>query len=163
MVTAPGKRRAGDPNLRDRLYELLEHDHLPRSVGSRFAGLIIVIIVVDVMAMVLASVPDLDARFGLLFTVVEVAAVMAFALEYLARIWSVAGHSPRDVTPARARLDYALSSLGVIDLMAFLPSAVALSIGDRSALVLFGMLPFLKLVRYSPALRSLLAALYGVG
>ncbi len=160
MVTAPGKRRAGDPNLRDRLYELLEHDHLPRSVGSRFAGLIIVIIVVDVLAMVLASVPDLDARFGLLFTVVEVAAVMAFALEYLARIWSVAGHSPRDVTPARARLDYALSSLGVIDLMAFLPSAVALSIGDRSALVLFGMLPFLKLVRYSPALRSLLAALY---
>jgi voltage-gated potassium channel len=160
VVTAPGKRRAGDPNLRDRLYELLEHDHLPHSVGSRFAGLIIVIIVVDVLAMVLASVPDLDARFGLLFTVVEVAAVMAFALEYLARIWSVAGHSPRDVTPARARLDYALSSLGVIDLMAFLPSAVALSIGDRSALVLFGMLPFLKLVRYSPALRSLLAALY---
>ena len=32
--------------------------------------------------------------------------------------------------------------------------------GDRSALVLFGMLPFLKLVRYSPALRSLLAALH---
>ena len=110
--------------------------------------------------MVLASVPELDARFGLLFTVVEVAAVMAFALEYVARIWSVAGHSLRDMTPARARLEYALSSLGIIDLLAFLPSAVALIIGDRPTLVLFGMLPFLKLVRYSPALRSLLAALY---
>jgi voltage-gated potassium channel len=33
-------------------------------------------------------------------------------------------------------------------------------VGDRSALVLFGMLPFLKLVRYSPALRSLLSALH---
>ena len=52
------------------------------------------------------------------------------------------------------------SSLGIIDLLAFLPSAVALIVGDRQALVLFGMLPFLKLVRYSPALRSLLAALY---
>src|SRR3954463_5355305 len=43
--------------------------------------------------------------------------------------------------------------------MAFLPSAIALTMGDRSALVLFGMLPFFKLVRYSPAMRSLLAAI----
>jgi len=157
---APGKRRASDPDLRDRLYELLEHGHLPHSGGSRFAGLIIFIVVVDVLAMVLASVPEFDARYGLLFTVIEIAAVLAFALEYLARLWSVAGHSLQAATPARARLEYALSSLGIIDLMAFLPSAIALSIGDRKAVVLFGMLPFLKLVRYSPALRSLLAALY---
>src|SRR3954463_12160844 len=44
--------------------------------------------------------------------------------------------------------------------MAFLPSAIALTMGDRSALVLFGMLPFFKLVRYSPAMRSLLAAVH---
>jgi len=41
-----------------------------------------------------------------------------------------------------------------------LPGGIALIAGDRHALVLFGMLPFLKLVRYSPALRSLLAALH---
>jgi voltage-gated potassium channel len=160
VVTAPGKRGASDPDLRDRLYELLEHSHLPYSVGSRFARLIIFIIVVDVLAMILASVPELDARFGLLFKVVEIAAVLAFALEYLARLWSVAGHSLRAVTPAQARVEYALSGLGIIDLMAFLPSAIAMTVGDRSTLVLFGMLPFLKLARYSPALRSLLAALY---
>lgn len=160
MGGAPDQRRVGDPDLRDRLYELLEHGHLPHSGGSRFAALIIVIVVVDVLAMVLASVPEFDTRFGLLFTVIEVAAVLAFALEYLARLWSVAGHSLRHVAPARARLEYALSGLGIIDLMAFLPSALALSVGDRKTLVLFGMLPFLKLVRYSPALRSLLAALY---
>ena len=51
-------------------------------------------------------------------------------------------------------------SLGIIDLLAFLPSAIALIIGDTTALVLFGMLPFLKLVRYSPAMRSLLSALH---
>jgi voltage-gated potassium channel len=160
VVTAPGKRGASDPDLRDRLYELLEHSHLPYSVGSRFARLIIFIIVVDVLAMILASVPELDARFGLLFKVVEIAAVLAFALEYLARLWSVAGHSLRAVTPAQARVEYALSGLGIIDLMAFLPSAIAMTVGERSTLVLFGMLPFLKLARYSPALRSLLAALY---
>src|SRR4051794_27899961 len=149
-----------DPDLRDRLYELLEHDHLPHSVGSRFAQLIVAIIVLDVLAMILASVPEFDATFGWLFTSIEVLAVVAFALEYLARLWSVVGHSLRAMTPGRARLEYAFSSLGIIDLMAFLPSAVALTVGDRHALVLFGMLPFLKLVRYSPALRSLLAVLH---
>jgi voltage-gated potassium channel len=160
LATVPGKRAIGDPDLRDRLYELLEHDHLPHSVGSRFAQLIVAIIVLDVLAMILASVPEFDASFGWLFTSMEVLAVVAFALEYLARLWSVVGHSLRAVTPARARLEYVFSSLGIIDLLAFLPSAVALVAGDRHTLVLLGMLPFLKLVRYSPALRSLLAALH---
>jgi voltage-gated potassium channel len=160
VATVPVKGANTDPDLRDRLYELLEHDHLPRSAGSRFARLIVVLVVVDVLAMILASVPELDARFGLMFTVVEAAAIAAFALEYLARLWSVVGHSLRVMTPAQTRLEYALSGLGVIDLLAFLPSAVALTVGDRSTLVLFGMLPFLKLIRYSPALRSLLAALH---
>jgi voltage-gated potassium channel len=105
-------------------------------------------------------VPEFEAGFGWLFTSIEVAAVVAFALEYLARLWSVVGHSLRHVTPARARLEYAFSSLGIIDLMAFLPSAIALTVGDSPALALFGILPFFKLVRYSPALRSLLAALH---
>nr|MBA2398377.1 ion transporter [Bradyrhizobium sp.] len=160
MANVPGKRAVGDPDLRDRLYELLEQDHLPHSLGSRFARLIVAIIVIDVLAMIFASVPEFDATLGWLFTTIEIAAVIAFALEYLARTWSVAGHSLRDMTPTRARLEYACSSLGVIDLLAFLPSAIALVAGDRHALVLFGMLPFLKLVRYSPALRSLLSALH---
>ena len=160
MATVPDKRAISDPDLRDRLYELLEHDHLPHSVGSRFVRLIVVIIVLDVLAAILASVPEYDEKFHRLFTTVEVAAVMAFALEYLARIWSIVGHSLRDMTPMRARLEYALSALGIIDLLAFLPSTIALIMRDRHALVLFGMLPFLKLVRYSPALRSLLAALH---
>ena len=52
------------------------------------------------------------------------------------------------------------SSLGLIDLLAFLPASVALLVGDRTMLVLLGVLPFFKLVRYSPAMRSLLAALH---
>jgi voltage-gated potassium channel len=160
VATVPGKRAISDPDLRDRLYELLEHDHLPHSVGSRFVRLIVAVIVVDVLAMILASVPELDAKFGPSFTVIEVGAVVVFALEYLARLWTVVGHSLRDMTPMQARIEYALSALGLIDLLSFLPAAIALAIGDRWVLVLFGMLPFLKLVRYSPALRSLLAALH---
>jgi voltage-gated potassium channel len=153
-------RRLNDPDLRDRLYELLEHDHLPASVGSRFVRLIIGVIILDVLAMVLASVPEFDARFGTLFTVVKVGAVVVFGLEYSGRLWSVVGHSPKKLSPARDRIDYALSSLGIIDLLAFLPASIALLAGNRPTLVLFGMLPFFKLVRYSPAMRSLLSALH---
>ncbi len=160
MAAAPGKRSSNNPDLRDRLYELLEHDHLPHSVGWRLARLIIALIVLDVLAMILASVPEFYASFGTLLTAIEITAVVAFAVEYLARLWSVVGHSLHAVSPARARLEYAFSILGIIDLMAFLPSSIALTVGDRHALMLFGMLPFLKLVRYSPALRSLLAVLH---
>jgi voltage-gated potassium channel len=154
------RRRLNDPDLRDRLYELLEHDHLPYSIGSRFVRLIIAIIIIDVLAMILASVPEFDARFGGLFTVIKIGAVAVFALEYAARLWSVAGHSPRKLSPSRDRLEYVFSSLGIIDLLAFLPASMALIAGSRSTLVLFGVLPFFKLVRYSPAMRSLLSALH---
>ena len=156
MAILPRKKRLNDPNLRDRLYELLEHDQLPYSAGSRFAQLIVCIIIIDVLAMILASVPELDARFGTLFTVVKVGAVLVFALEYAARLWSVAGHLPRKLSPVQDRIDYALSGLGIIDLLAFLPASIALVAGQRSLLMLSGVL----LVRYSPAMRSLLAALH---
>jgi voltage-gated potassium channel len=149
-----------NPHLRDRLYALLEHDHVPYSFGSRFVRLTVVIIVLDVLAMIFASVPEIDAKLGPLFTTIEVIAVVAFGLEYFARLWTIVGHSIRDLTAMQARLGYVFSALGIIDLLSFLPSGIALIAGDRIALVLTGMLPFLKLVRYSPALRSLLSAIY---
>src|SRR5262249_40713747 len=81
VATVPGEPARSDPNLRDRLYELLEHDHLPYSVGSRFVRLIVAIIILDVLAMIFASEPEIDARFGKLFTIIEIGAVLAFGLE----------------------------------------------------------------------------------
>src|SRR3977135_1446827 len=92
----------------------------PHSAGSPFFRLIIAVIMLDVLAMVLASVPEFDARFGWLFTLVKITAVAVFALEYAARLWSIIGHSPRKLTPLQDRIEYAVSALGVIDLLAFL-------------------------------------------
>ena len=154
------RRKLSDPNLRDRLYELLEHDHPTYSVGSRFVELIVFVIVVDVTAMILASVPEIDARFGAWLTAVKIGALCVFALEYAARLWTVAGHTPRKLSPLRDRLGYVFSSLGIIDLLAFLPASVALVAGSRRTLAVLGVLPFFKLVRYSPAMRSLFAAIH---
>ena len=144
-----------------RVYDLLEHDNIPHTASARLAHLIIAIVIVNVSVMVLASVPEINARFGRLLMAVEIASLAIFALEYAARLWSVAGHAPvREMSPWRARLDYATSSLGIIDLLSVLPSGVALLGNQRPMLVMVGMLPFFKLVRYSTAMRSLLAAVH---
>lgn len=160
MSTVPRGRGLRDPNLRDRLYELLEHDPLAYSVGSRFIQLIIGVVVLNVAAMIFASVPELDARFGTLFAGIAVLAVIVFALEYAARLWTVAGHTQGKGSALADRLGYAFSALGIIDLMAFLPAGIVLATGRHATLAALGVLPFFKLIRYSPAMRSLLAAVH---
>ena len=160
MRLVPRGRGLSDPNLRDRLYELLEHDPLAYSIGSRFIQLIIGVIVLNVAAMVLASVPELDAQFSTLFSAITILAAVVFALEYVARLWTVAGHTPRKGSPLSDRLGYVFSALGIIDLMAFVPAAIVLVTGRHATLAALGVLPFFKLIRYSPAMRSLLAAVH---
>ncbi|AWM02216.1 cyclic nucleotide-gated ion channel [Bradyrhizobium amphicarpaeae] len=160
MRPVPRERGLRDPDLRDRLYELLEHDPLAYSAGSRFIKFIIGVIVLNVVAMILASVPELDAQFGTLFSVVTALAAMVFALEYLARMWTVAGHTQRKGSALSDRFGYVFSTLGIIDLMAFLPASVVLATGRHATLAALGVLPFFKLIRYSPAMRSLLAAVH---
>src|SRR6516225_3331452 len=150
MRLVPRGRGLRDPDLRDRLFELLEHDPLAYSAGSRFIQLIIGVIVLNVAAMILASVPELDEQFGTLFSAVTILSVIVFALEYAARLWTVAGHTPRKGSALADRFGYAFSALGIIDLMAFLPAAIVLATGKRSTLVALGVLPFFKLIRYSP-------------
>jgi voltage-gated potassium channel len=152
-------RRPHDPDLRDRLYELLEHDQQGHVAGARFIRLIVLVIALDVSAMTLASVPEFDARHGVIFTAIKCGAIAVFALEYAARLWTVAGHTPRKSSALADRLGYVFSSLGIIDLLAFLPASIVLFVGSRQTLAVLGMLPFFKLVRYSPAMRSLLAAI----
>lgn len=156
----PRGRGLRDPDVRDRLYDLLEHDPLAYSAGSRFIQLIIGVIVLNVTAMILASVPELDAQFGALFAGITILSVLVFALEYAARLWTVAGHTPRQRSALADRLSYAFSALGIIDLMAFLPAAIVLATGRHATLAALGVLPFFKLIRYSPAMRSLLAAVH---
>jgi voltage-gated potassium channel len=139
---------------------MLEHDPLAYSVGSRFIQLIIGVIVLDVVAMILASVPELDAQFGMLFSAITILSVIVFALEYAARLWTVAGHTQRTASALSDRLSYVFSALGIIDLLAFLPAAIVLAMGRHATLAALGVLPFFKLVRYSPAMRSLLAAVH---
>jgi voltage-gated potassium channel len=148
--------------LRFRCYELLEQGAVGDR-GSRLVdALIILLIMVSLLAVALESVPALAQRYHALFIAIEAVALVAFTVEYGLRLWVAVEHPLyRHLPPARARLTYAASGSAIIDLVAVLPFWFAWVLPQEfQILLLFRVVRFLKLGRYSPAIRSLLDALY---
>lgn len=147
--------------LRRTVYELLEQGPVGARRTRVVSRLIILLIVVNLVAAALESVPTLEARYGRWFAVIEWLSLAVFTAEYLARLWVAAEHAPdRHLPPARARLKFVLSAEGLIDLLAVLPFWLAIFFAlDLRFLLVFRVVRFLKLARYSPAMRSLIEAL----
>src|SRR5215831_11378392 len=149
-------------DLRRRLYEILEHGAIGDRAGLIVGRLIVVLIVVNLVAMTLDSVPALQAQYEPLFTAIELLSLVLFTIEYGLRVWVAVEHVPhRPSSERKARWKFITSPLGMVDLLAVLPFWLALVLPiDLRVLLVFRMARFLKLARYSPAMRSLLDALY---
>ena len=106
--------------------------------------------------------PEIGARYAFGFAAIEIFSLVVFSVEYALRLWVAVEHGPhRHLNALRARLKYALSPSGVIDLIAVLPFWFALVLpDDLRLLVVFRIVRFFKIARYSPAMRSLLDVLY---
>ncbi len=152
--------RAGE--LRHRLYEIMEHGTIGDRTGLVVGRLIALLVVVNLVAMTLESVPAFEARYTALFTAIELLSLVVFTIEYGLRIWAAPEHAPyRHLSAYQARRRFIFSALGLIDLMAVLPFWFAFLLpADLRGLLVLRMVRFLKLARYSPAMRSLLDALY---
>ena len=94
--------------------------------------------IVSILTIVIETVPELS-RFHLWFLVVEWVAVIFFALEYIARLWS-----------SKQPLGYAFSFFGIVDLVAILPTLLGLGNFSflKSARVI-RIVRFLRLIRIS--------------
>lgn len=145
-----------------RLFEVLEIGGVSDRTARLVEWTIILMVVVNVTAAVLATVPSLAATHGTLFVGIEAGTVFFFALEYGLRLW-VAPLQPALVRqpPWRARLAFLRQPLAVVDLLAILPPVIGVLFGleDAGIAVAFRLLRFLKLARYSPGIRSLAAAI----
>jgi len=155
---------------RSRAHDLLA-DHGPASAARRTATLIILLAVAAAAAAgMFDTLPDLGSGARTLVRAAGAGAAAVFVLEYLLRLW-VAPEQDPTARPAAARRAYALSFLGIVDLLVALPAALSLAglvdgiVGD-----LAGLLALVKLARYMRGLslvagvfhnesRSLLAAL----
>ena len=86
------------------------------------------------------------------------ASSVCFGLEYAARLWTADLVHP-DASPASARMRYALSPMGIIDLLAFAPGLLVLFVPVSSPMLnaarIVRLVRLIKLSRYMRDLRSI--------
>ena len=156
MSTAP----LNHPELsfRRKVYEAIEVGRGDDGVSRYFDVTIMALILLNVAAVVLESVPAYGAAYGAEFEAFNVFSVAVFTVEYLLRLWT-AVEVPflRRYPPWKARLKMAATPALIIDLLAILPYYLQAIIGiDLRMLRVLRLLRFLKLSRYSPALHTLM-------
>ncbi|MBB3771472.1 voltage-gated potassium channel [Angulomicrobium tetraedrale] len=148
---------------RRRCYEVLERDSLRDRLAERVNRALIVLIVVNVVAAVLETVPSLALRDQVLFRAFEIFSLAIFSLEYGLRVW-VAPEDPRyrGMSATSARLRHMRTPAALVDLVAWLPFLLSASLGfNLRTLAVLRLLRFVKLARYSPGMQSLLEVLHG--
>lgn len=161
-AAAPDAHGPQSPGLRLRLHDILEHGTVGSSVSRAINAGLVALILVGVAAVVLESVPAYAQRHGSLFFAIEIVSLVVFTAEYLLRLWIAGAHDARiGESPRNAKIAYATSFAGIVDLLAVLPFWIVLFVPfDLRVVRVFRVFRFLKLARYSPGVRSLLDALH---
>lgn len=144
-------------SLRQRVHDILEYASEFDPVSRVVNLFLVTLIVLNVAAFAAATVPELDAAYGPAFEAFNVFSVIIFTVEYALRIWScIEVPLLHPLAPWRARLQFALRPLQVIDLLAIAPFYLSFLVAlDLRVLRVFRLFRFLKLARYSPALVAL--------
>jgi len=143
----PGRR-----HWRQRLYQVVFRADTP--AGLAFDIAVLVAILASVGVVVLDSVPSWHQRFGSWFLLAESFFTTMFVIEYVVRLLSV-----------RRPLAYATSFFGVVDLIALLPTLLALIFPGAHYLIdirllrLLRVFRVLKLTRYFREAQDLMEAL----
>jgi len=140
--------------MKNRVYKLLNESHRTGSAAWFVDVFIIGLVALNVLAIVLESVPSLQRRFGAVFNAFELFSVAVFTVEYVLRAWS-ASADPRFRAPVLGNLRYMATPLALIDLLAILPAYLPLLGVDMRLLRilrLFRLFRIFKTVRYLKAL-----------
>jgi voltage-gated potassium channel len=164
-MSAERQRTKGHPRarqLRRRVYDLIEHGPVGERSQRIVSRLLIALIVVNLAAVTLESVPQYEHAYAHVFLTIEILSLVVFTVEYLLRVWVAVEHTPHQaLSPTQARLKFVFSANGIIDLVSVLPFWFGFLVPTELRVILvFRIVRFLKLARYSPAIRSLLDALY---
>ena len=147
---------------RTKVAALLAGQGAYQKAGGYLDAFLITLIMINVVAIVLESVPELTAQYHHHFLLLEVISVGIFAIEYLLRLWSCVeqtGDKELNTSNSRKRIKYLFSPLALIDLMAILPSLLMVFFAfDLRFLRVIRLFRIFKLTRYSRAMQLLLAA-----
>nr|NIP79700.1 ion transporter [Gemmatimonadota bacterium]NIQ54486.1 ion transporter [Gemmatimonadota bacterium]NIU74699.1 ion transporter [Gammaproteobacteria bacterium]NIX44617.1 ion transporter [Gemmatimonadota bacterium]NIY08842.1 ion transporter [Gemmatimonadota bacterium] len=120
--------------LRHRLYEVIFESDTP--AGKAFDVLLILAILASVAVVMVDSIPAISERLRRAMWYAEWGFTLAFTVEYVLRLWVVR-------RPSR----YARSFFGVVDLLAILPTYVALVLPGAQYLLAIRVLRVLRIFR----------------
>ena len=147
---------------KERLLEILDKSKPDDTISWYTEVILSVLILLNLIAVSLESVPSLSNSYSKLFMYFEIFSVIIFSIEYLARIWASAAKKDTDNSSSlRNRLSYIFSFTGIIDFLAIVPSILALFIVsvDLRWLRVLRLLRLLKISHYSTALEDLWSAI----
>ncbi|MDP4797190.1 MAG: cyclic nucleotide-gated ion channel/potassium channel family protein [Rhodospirillales bacterium] len=150
-----------DISLRANVHRIIETGGGSLRYGRFFDLAMIILILTNVIAVTLESVPEFDTAYGDYFVDFDIFSIMVFTLEYVARIWVCMEEPIYQVHgPVMGRLQYMLTPLAIVDLLSILPFYLGfLLVADLRFIRVFRLLRLLKLTRYSPALQTVGAVL----
>lgn len=120
--------------LRERIRLIIFEAETP--AGRWFDISLLCIISLSVVAVMLESVDDIQARYGEVLRIAEWIFTFLFTIEYLTRLWVV--HYPRR---------YAKSFFGIVDLISCLPTYLSLLLPGAQTLLVVRVLRLLRVFR----------------
>lgn len=142
---------------RRRIAEILQAKRQNDPVGTIFDGMLITLILLNVVAVVVATVGDIQREYESQLFLFEVISVSVFSIEYLCRVWSSVEFSNSNEANWKSRLRYIFSPMALIDLAAILPFYLGLFVNlDLRVLRIIRLVRVAKLSRYSSAMQLLL-------
>lgn len=149
----------GDPNQQDRslrrtVYRTLEAGQTTTPV-ERFADIgLMVLITLNVIAVILESVPSYNLAYHVYFYAFEAFSVAVFTVEYVLRVWSAPeSHALKYRHPVFGRLRYMMTPMALLDLIVILPFyASFFFVLDLRVLRILRLFRFFRLTRYSVAM-----------
>ena len=154
---------------RNRIYQILEFTD-PEDRTSRFVSFGIVgLIIVNVLAIVLESIPSLYEAYEKTFFRLEIVSCTIFILEYVLRVWAsvedpetIKDESGTQITNGRRRINFMLKPLAIIDFLAFVPIFLQLLFPgvDLRFLRALRLLRVFKLTRYFQSFEMILEVLH---
>jgi voltage-gated potassium channel len=107
--------------FKERVFFLIDEKGRKKSTWNRFFHLsIVALILLSVTGIVLESFQPLRLRYNAYFYFSEIVVVIVFSIEYLLRLWTADLKYP-ELSPWKARWQFMISPLGLIDLVAILP------------------------------------------
>ncbi len=147
--------------VQSRVFRILEGD--VSEPASRFCEIFIALLVVlNVVAIILESVPAIHEEWGQFFHYFDLFSVGVFTIEYVLRVWSYSQKfAAEGGTAWQGRKSYIFSFYGLVDFFSTVPFYLQLLFPgtDLRVLRMFRLLRIFKLSRYNSAMDDMFEAI----